>query len=129
MTLWSVIAVAIGGALGTLGRLSAELAMDGLVWGQEGAILGVNLLGAAALGAITGHGLPRWSPAMRDGLSVGVVGSYTTLSAVALIVTASGWTGGLGYAALTLFLGLALAWAGYRAARAWRSHHDPEVVA
>lgn len=121
MTLWSLLAVALGGALGTLGRLSADLAMADVSWGHEGATLGVNLIGAFALGMAAGHGLAGWSVALRDGLTIGVLGSYTTMSSVALIVTGSDWTLGIGYVALTLGLGLGVAALGYRAGRAWAS--------
>lgn len=121
MTLWSLVAVALGGALGTLGRVGADLAMTDLPWGQEIATLGVNLLGALALGVATGHGLRHFSVALRDGLTVGVIGSYTTMSGVALVVNSGGLLVGVAYLVITFGLGLLVAWAGYRLGHRWVS--------
>jgi fluoride exporter len=110
--LWPVLAVALGGALGTLGRIGADLAMVGLPGGHEWATLGVNLLGSFGLGLVTGHGLPRMSSALREGLTIGVLGSYTTMSGVAIIALALP-TLGIAYVLVTLALGLASAWLGY----------------
>lgn len=129
MTPWSLLVVALGGALGTLGRVSADLAMANMAWGHEGATLGVNVLGAFGLGLAAGHGLANLSPALRDGLTVGVLGSYTTMSSVALIASSTQWTTGLGYTALTMASGLAIAWVGYRAGRHWVAGRAPRVSA
>lgn len=129
MNPWSLLAVALGGALGTLGRLSADLAMADFLWGHEAATLSVNVLGAGALGLITGHGLPDLPRAFRDGLTVGVLGSYTTMSSVALIASATQWSAGLGYVALTMALGVILAWVGYRVGQYWAQRRSSGVGA
>jgi len=110
--LWPVLAVALGGALGTLGRLGADLAMAGLPGGHEWATLGVNLLGSLGLGLVVGHGLPGLSSALRDGLTVGVLGSYTTMSGVAIIALTLP-TLGIAYVLVTVALGLTSGWLGY----------------
>jgi fluoride exporter len=125
MTLWSLLAVAIGGALGTLGRLGADLAVVDLPLGQHWSTLAVNLVGTTALGFVVGHGLPRWSPALRDGLGVGMLGSYTTMSGVSLLTLSGPWTLSLGYLALTLGAALALGWIGFRLGTRWKSDHTP----
>ncbi len=116
MKLWPIVAVALGGALGTLGRIGADLAMAGLPGGHEWATLGVNLLGSLGLGIVMGHGLPGLSRALRDGLTVGVFGSYTTMSGVAIIAVALP-TLGAAYVLATVALGIAAAWMGYLAGR------------
>lgn len=121
MSPWSLLAVAAGGALGTLGRLSADLAMTQGERGPELATLVVNVLGAMALGFAMGHGLPRWSPALKDGLTIGVLGSYTTMSGVSLIAIAGPWPFSLGYLAVTFVLAGALAWLSYRWGASGRS--------
>lgn len=111
MKLWPIVAVALGGALGTLGRIGADLAMTGLPGGHEWATLGVNLLGSVGLGLVVGHGLPGLSRALRDGLTVGVLGSYTTMSGVAVIAVAFPALGVV-YVLGTVALGIASAWMG-----------------
>lgn len=116
MKLWPIVAVALGGALGTLGRIGADLAMVGLPGGHEWATLGVNLLGSLGLGLVMGHGLPGLSSALRDGLTVGIFGSYTTMSGIAVIAIALPTLGAV-YALGTVALGIASAWIGYLVGR------------
>lgn len=116
MKLWPILSVALGGALGTLGRIGADLAMVGLPGGHEWATLGVNLLGSLALGLAMGHGLSGLSSALRDGLTVGVLGSYTTMSGIAIIALALPALG-VAYVLGTVALGVASAWIGYLVGR------------
>jgi CrcB protein len=109
---WPILAVALGGALGTLGRISADLAMVGLPGGHEWATLGVNLLGSFGLGLVTGHGLPGISSALREGITIGLLGSYTTMSGVAIIALTLP-TLGIAYVLVTVALGLTSGWLGY----------------
>lgn len=112
-----ITAVALGGALGTLARLGAEQAAAPLPFGHELAILAVNLLGAFALGMASGHGLPALSLALREGLTTGLLGSYTTMSAVAVIVSAASLGMGIAYLVTTVALGVLAAWTGLMAGR------------
>ncbi len=123
MKLWPILAVALGGALGTLGRISADLAMMGLPGGHEWATLGVNLLGSFGLGLVTGHGLPGISSALREGITIGVLGSYTTMSGVAIIALGLPALG-LAYVLATVILGLASAWIGYVWGRRFSPHRS-----
>lgn len=107
-----ILAVALGGALGTLARLGAEQAAAPWPFGQEFAILVVNLLGAFALGLASGHGLPRLSPAVREGITIGLLGSYTTMSAVAVTASTAAASVGVSYLVVTIILGVLLAWLG-----------------
>ncbi len=109
---WPILAVALGGALGTLGRISADLAMVGLPGGHEWATLGVNLLGSFGLGLVAGHGLPGVSSALREGITIGLLGSYTTMSGVAIIALTLP-TLGIAYVLVTVALGLTSGWLGY----------------
>lgn len=115
MSQWqTVVAVAIGGALGALARVG----LTGLV-GAEAVHLGtlaitllINVVGAALLATLrlTAHTLPAWLVA---GLGVGVLGSFTTWSAVIaaswLLTGAGNPLLGGGYLVTTLALGVAAA--------------------
>ncbi|MFA4841452.1 MAG: CrcB family protein [Agrococcus sp.] len=85
----SVLAVAVGGAAGTAARVLLE------AWIADWwALLVVNALGCALLGisvAVLANA-PDW---LRHGLGAGVLGGFTTFSAVAVAsVTAGGVSGG-----------------------------------
>lgn len=114
MTLHSALAIAVGGALGALARFGIDVAVSNLAL----ATAVVNLLGALALGVVIGHGMtsaPTW---FREGLSIGVLGSFTTLSGVALLDTQ--WLAlsyGI-YLVLTFSGGILVAWIGWRFGRA-----------
>jgi fluoride exporter len=88
LTAAMVLAVAAGGVAGTLARwLLVEVVPSPADSPVPGWIMlsGVNLLGAFLLGLLTAlasrRPLPRW---LRAGLGVGVLGSFTSLSAVVL---------------------------------------------
>lgn len=121
MTWKAALWVALGGFLGTLSRASVDGAWvqaDPTPWG----ILAVNLVGATALGVVSGHGLHRLAPHLREGLTVGFLGSFTTFSAISAIwlgLTLEGSVlGGLGYLVLTFGAGTVLALVGGRAGKA-----------
>jgi CrcB protein len=117
-----VIAIALGGALGALGRyaLSSQithLVGHGFPWG----ILIVNVLGCFAMGVIAELGALSWnlSHEMRAFLATGILGGFTTFSAFALdtaVLTERGdlanamlyVAGSVGGSVAALFLGLAL---------------------
>ena len=101
--------------LGTGLRLAIELAFphqqDGFPW----AILAVNVAGSLLLGALvstlwTRPGTPPW---LKAGLGAGVLGAFTTFSAVMaslVAMAASGqWMLAVGYLAASLALGLTAA--------------------
>jgi CrcB protein len=97
--------------------------MMGLPGGHEWATLGVNLLGSFGLGLVTGHGLPGISSALREGITIGVLGSYTTMSGVAIIALGLPALG-LAYVLATVILGLASAWIGYVWGRRFSPHRS-----
>ncbi|SJM64379.1 CrcB protein [Agrococcus casei LMG 22410] len=81
----TLLAVALGGAAGTLLRLLADLAMpeQGLPWST----VAVNLIGSLVLGVLAGRAASdrvRWPAWLREGVQTGLLGGFTTYSALAL---------------------------------------------
>lgn len=115
-----VISIALGGAIGALGRffLSSQITHlmgPGFPWGM----LIVNVMGCFAMGVIAELGALTWnlSPEMRAFLTTGILGGFTTFSAFALdtaVLTQRGdmtnallYVGGsVGGSVAALFLGL-----------------------
>lgn len=83
MTLW--LAVAGGGAVGSLARWQLALWLRGLAPGWPWGTLLVNVLGCLLIGWIAGslavRPLPEW---LRLGLMTGLLGGFTTFSAFSL---------------------------------------------
>lgn len=122
----TILAVAVGGVAGTGLRLAFDLAFPHADAGFPVETLVVNLVGAFALGWLVGGlwtrpATPAW---LKAGLGSGLIGSFTTLSAVMaslLVLTREGEirlaalyllgsvAGGLLLAALGLRLGSLLA--------------------
>ncbi|WP_192575822.1 FluC/FEX family fluoride channel [Agrococcus sediminis] len=112
----SVLAVALGGALGTAARAAIESSL-----GDGWALLGVNAIGSLLLGVSTAAlaAAPDW---LRHGIGAGVLGGFTTFSAVAVASAAApaagGWSAfvpalpGIALALGTLVVCLLAAWAG-----------------
>ena len=120
------IAVAAGGAIGSVSRyavevwLSADTATTVGAW--PWATFAVNLLGCLLIGVLIGRiaANPRWE-AWRPFLGIGVLGGFTTYSAFALesvqILDEGTWALGLTYVAASIFGGLAAVAVGERLAR------------
>jgi CrcB protein len=100
-----ITAVALGGALGTLARVGALEATEGLSQGGLIATLAANTLGALGLALVLPRGLPEFPPWVRSGITIGFFGSYTTFSAVSLIAVTETMAVSLGYLAITLGAG------------------------
>jgi CrcB protein len=110
--------VAAGGALGSAGRYLLSLAGPGALWPT----LAVNLVGAFALGVVAGVlARRRASPLWRPFLGTGVLGGFTTFSAVAVEVVERVSAGrapvAAGYVVVSLAGGVLLARAGVVAGR------------
>lgn len=106
-------AVVVGGAIGTAIRLGIDSALPHgeFPWPT----LLINTIGAFVLGMLVARLWPSASAWLRAGLGAGLLGSFTTFSAVAVILVDFGFTlNGLLYLAATLVLGLAAAFAGLR---------------
>lgn len=115
--LWpAVAAVAVGGMLGTGARLGLDAVLPHPDAGWAWSTLIANVVGALTLGLLVARvwpGAPEW---MRAGLGAGLLGSFTTFSAVAVAAVAMTDAGAgplaLAYVALSIALGLAAAFAG-----------------
>ena len=119
------LAVIVGGLVGTALRLGIDAliphADDGFPWST----LVVNVVGAFALGALVARVWPAAPEWLRAGLGVGLLGSFTTFSAIAVSVVAladaGAWATAAAYLALTMIAGVAAAWAGISLGRRGRS--------
>lgn len=80
MALW--LAVAVGGALGSVARYAAARAVIATLGPSAWATLFVNLTGSLLLGFVAGATelRPQTSAVLRTGITVGVLGGYTTFS-------------------------------------------------
>ena len=114
------LAVALGGLVGTGLRLACDLAFPHADGELPVETLIVNLVGAFALGWLAGGiwtrpTTPMW---LKAGLGSGLIGSFTTLSAVmasliALAGVGEAWLGAV-YLLISVVGGLGLAAAGLR---------------
>lgn len=102
MTLTTILAVAVGGAVGSVARfavtmLAVRLFGPGFPWGT----MVVNALGCFAMGVLAELAVHVWSPPaeIRALIMVGVLGGFTTFSSFALDVGFLTGRGALGEAA------------------------------
>ncbi|GAB3074157.1 MULTISPECIES: fluoride efflux transporter CrcB [unclassified Phycicoccus] len=104
--------VAAGGALGSLGRYAAGLALPHVTGDFPWATFLVNVTGSFAMGLLVAWVLSMTDPhpALRPFLGVGVLGGWTTFSSFALDVHAMGGAGrpglALAYVLASFLLGL-----------------------
>ena len=109
-------AVFVGGLIGTSLRLLIDLALAHDLDEFALSTLLVNTLGAFALGLLVAALWPRVPGWVRAGLGPGILGSFTTFSALAVSVVALTQAGDLVGAVLTavlsIGLGMLAAWAG-----------------
>ena len=113
-----LLAVLVGGAVGTALRLGIDTVIPHGDADFPISTLAINTLGAFALGFLVARvwlGATSW---LRAGLGAGLLGSFTTFSALAVSLvslTAAGFGMlALAYLAATLVLGLAAAALGLR---------------
>jgi len=113
-----LVAVLVGGMLGTALRFGIDLAIPHAVDAFPLSTLVVNVLGALALGLLVANVWPTASDWLKAGLGAGLLGSFTTFSALAVSVVAISGTGdptlAIGYLAADLGLGLGAALLGLR---------------
>jgi len=109
--IWQPLAaVAVGGLAGTGLRLAVDVFIPGPI-----ATLVVNVVGSLVLGFLVARLWPTASAWLKAGLGPGLLGSFTTFSALAVILADLGFTvEGVVYAAATIVLGLGAAFAGLR---------------
>ena len=111
--LLSPLAVFLGGALGTLLRLLVDAAAPHEAGGFPTSTLIVNVLGSFALGYLVAYLWPTVSTLLKAFLGTGLLGGFTTFSAVVLSLISLAqvgefWVAAV-YLAVTLVLGFAAA--------------------
>jgi len=114
----SLLAVVVGGTLGTALRLTLDLVIPHADDGFPVSTLLINVSGAFALGLLVGRYWPTTRDWVKAGLGPGLLGSFTTYSAFAVslvaLASADEWMLAVGYLAATILLGFGAAWAGLR---------------
>jgi CrcB protein len=114
----SLLAVFVGGILGTGARLLIDGAIPHGDTGFPTSTLLINILGSAVLGFLVAHAWPTAAPWVKAGVGTGILGSFTTFSAVvvALVTLTDGgrMMEAALYLVLSLVLGFAAAGAGLR---------------
>ena len=117
------LAVAVGGLAGTELRYGLGLAFPETVGTMPWTTLGINVAGSFVLAALTTVWMARPQTAfwLRAGLGPGLLGSFTTFSAVIFsidrLATASEHPAWIAYLGLSLLLGLGAAAGGWRTGR------------
>lgn len=114
----TILAVLLGGAVGTGLRLAVDAALPHAPDEFPVGTLLINVLGSFVLGVLVARVWPVAPGWLRAGLGTGVLGSFTTFSAVALaavtLATAGfGWVA-VAYVAASIAGGLAAALLGLR---------------
>ena len=113
-----LLSVLVGGAVGTALRLGIDTVIPHDEVSFPVSTLVVNTVGAFVLAVLVGRLWPRAASWQRAGLGAGLLGSFTTFSAVAvsLVSLTSAGFGMLAaaYLAATLLLGLGAAALGLR---------------
>jgi CrcB protein len=126
MTASAYLAVALGGALGSLARFWMTTAMTALTgprypWGT----LLINVLGSFVIGLVAGLTLTPerlgWHPSVRIFLMTGFCGGFTTFSAFSLqaleLLQAGETVAALGYMVASVILCVAFTWFGWMIVR------------
>lgn len=112
----TILAVLLGGLIGTALRLGVDAALPHAETGFPFSTLVVNVLGSFLLGLVVARLWPVAPAWLRAGLGPGVLGSFTTFSALAVslvaLADAGEWALAIAYLAATLALGLGAAFAG-----------------
>lgn len=118
---WALLAALLGGVSGTGLRLAIDTVLPHTGTEFPLGTLVINIVGAFALGLLVARhwsGAPEW---VKAGLGPGLLGSFTTFSAVMVTLvtqTASGeWMLAATYLVLSLSLGLGAAALGLRVGR------------
>lgn len=111
----TLLLVSAGGLAGVLARYGI-----GLISPSMWATLSVNLVGSFLLGVLV-HAAADWSPAVRDGIGIGLLGGFTTFSTFSVQAVLETDGGRMDVAALYVVAsvagGLAAAFAGYALGR------------
>lgn len=121
---WLIIAIACGGAVGSVARYGLSLLALSAVpdWWVAGT-LAANVTGSLLIGLIAGWSvLRRPSPMLNGFLVTGFCGGFTTFSAFSLetleLAMAGAWTAALGYVVVSIGGSMIAVWLGWRAGMA-----------
>lgn len=112
-TVLSYVAVAVGGAVGALGRLAIMESGSESLGAAATSMLIVNVLGCALLGAVVALGEREFVAShvygflWRPALGAGALGGFTSTSSFAVISEQLGGSHGVLYALFSAFAGLA----------------------
>ncbi|WP_404290395.1 CrcB family protein [Glutamicibacter arilaitensis] len=99
-TVYGLLAVAIGGALGAYARVVVDMLLPVGEWAFS--TLLVNVLGCTALAGLSAYGARRpLAPLLQLVAGTGFCGAFTTLSTVLLLFTTMSAAGYFGYLLLT----------------------------
>lgn len=115
-----MVAVFVGGAVGTSVRFAVDEAMTAVGASEVAPILTVNLVGALVLGwlAQRARSVGGWSTPFVAFVGVGVLGSFTTFSALSVqsveMFRTGAWLGGTAYVIVSVMGGWAAARFGRR---------------
>ena len=116
----TAVLVAVLGAAGALARYAIGTAAGSTSFPWP--TLAINLAGCLALGVVLAVGAARWSPEVTTGIGVGFLGGFTTFSTFGAETQALLRDDRLGaaaaYVALSVVLGVAVAYAGATLGRA-----------
>lgn len=108
----------VGGLAGTALRLGIDVAIPHTDDSFPVSTLLINTIGAFTLGLLVARVWPHAPDWLRAGLGAGLLGSFTTFSAVAVSLVslsrAEEWMLAAGYLVTTVLLGLGAAWLGIR---------------
>ena len=120
-----LLAIAVGGGLGSLARHYLSTAIYGLTGGTfPWGILAVNVVGGFAMGLIVELSALKLnlSPELRAFFTTGILGGFTTFSAFALdsalLIERGDWTGAGSYMVGSVVLSVAALFAGLWLVRA-----------
>lgn len=117
MALRTLLVVAAGGVVGTGLRLGLDVLLPHETDGFPVSTLIANVLGSLVLGILVARVWPVAPDWLRAGLGAGVLGSFTTFSAIAVAVLELPLPVSALYLAVTLVLGLGAALLGLRLGR------------
>jgi CrcB protein len=122
----TLLMIGLGGAVGAIGRYSLGRAFfhmvgPGFPWGT----LAANVLGSFAMGLLVTAAALKFnlSQPIQTGLTVGLLGGFTTFSAfsleTALMIERSQWTHAISYSVGSVVLCVSALFAGMYIARHW----------
>ena len=126
-----LLAVFVGGLIGTTLRVLIDLALPHDLSAFAHGTLLVNVTGSFVLGLFVAALWPRVPGWVRVGLGPGILGSFTTFSALAVSVVALARTGEIAVALLSIVLsigfGMLAAWAGLALGARLGPRQTPEM--